>query len=159
MHISRIAAEAELQDGLNILRHLFWDRTVSLSLKTNNDTQHANIHTPHHATQHAGSRKLTSTHTHGHNSENQAMCHLRFAYLEEHAYTTHTGTPSLIHCFELWHVLAVTLTSSISQPDSGRDSLVCTILCRWEWEGEKETSERWHQEKRGGKKKWLPVLI
>ncbi len=106
--------------------HLFWDTTVSLSFKTNNDTQHSqphththahtHTHTHNHATQHAGSRKLTSAHTHGYHSENQATCHQRFAYLEEFTYTA--DTPSPIHCFELWHVLAVTLTSSISQLDS-----------------------------------------
>lgn len=63
-------------------------------------------------------------HTYGYHSETQAMCHLRFAYLEEHTYTT--DTPSLIHCFELWHVFAVTLTSSISQLDSRRDARVCS---------------------------------
>lgn len=28
--------------------------------------------------------------THGYCSENQAVCHVRFAYLEEHGYTAHT---------------------------------------------------------------------
>ena len=63
-------------------------------------------------------------HTQGYHSENQATCHLRFAYLEGHSYTT--DTPSLIHCFELWHVLAVILTSSIGQLDGRRDALVCS---------------------------------
>lgn len=79
---------------------------------------HTHTHTPCHPTYRFQEAHIN---THGHRNENQAVCHLRFAYLEERAYTTQSSMP---HCFELWHILAVPLTYLISQLDSGRDALV-----------------------------------
>lgn len=83
--------------------HLFWDGTVSLSLKTNNDTQHSLTHTHRHT--HTPPCHPTRWFRENHNTHTQTpqwepgnmppkICVLGRSRI----HNTHPDTPSPIHC-------------------------------------------------------------
>lgn len=119
----RLAFLCEMQDSCFTLSQLLLHQSVlcSVSLKANN-TQHSHTH---HATQHVGSRNITPAHRNTTVGIGQRAIR-RHVCLEELEYVTHA---ILMHCFELWHVLTVTLTSLISVLDSGS---VFSTLSTWE---------------------------
>ncbi len=125
---------------------------------TPNILSHTHTHTHHHATQRAGSRKLTSTYT-GIPQWEPGNVPCKICLLgRAHIHNTRTDTPSPIHCFGLWHVLAVTLTSSISQLDSRRDARACSTL-NTRGQGKRRWRERERERERGGIREKTLTLI
>lgn len=64
-----------------------WSETGHSAYPKKQITPNIHTHTMPPNTQVPGS---SHQYTHGYCSENQAVCHVRFAYLEEHGYTAHT---------------------------------------------------------------------
>lgn len=100
--------------------------------------------------------------THGYCSENQAVCHVRFAYLEEHGYTAHTPPRYIV----------LNCARSCGYPDVFDKSTWqlegCSVPNTRERVGGKEKRKSWSKKVvwgRGGKEsKWtlssvFPVLI